>query len=158
MTEEWERYRRGQAEKWLKHIRHLGARVETMRAEIDAEREAASGLKAIQYDGMPKAATSTGDALPNAVIRIQERISAFVEELARYTDERGRAHDALSGMSDPLEHRALTYYYLLGMSWEECCVKMHYSYDGMMSLRKRALCSAYDFMPPEWRDPMERAI
>ena len=158
MTEEWERYRRGQAEKWLKHIRHLGARVETMRTEIDAEREAASGLKAIQYDGMPKAATSTGDALPNAVIRIQERIAAFVEEMARYTDERGRAHDALSGIPDPLEHRALTYYYLLGYSWEECCVKMHYSYDGMMSLRKRALCSAYDFMPPEWRDPMERAI
>lgn len=158
MPEEWERYRRGQAEKWLKHIRHLGVRVETMRAEIDAEREAASGLKAIQYDGMPKTPTSTGDALPNAVIRIHERITAFVEELARYTDERGRAHDALSGMPDPLEHRALTYYYLLGYSWEECCVRMHYTYDGMMSLRKRALCSAYDFMPPEWRDPMERAI
>lgn len=158
MTDEWERYRRAQAARWLEHIRRLGARVETLRREIDAERDAASGLKAIQYDGMPKAATSTGDALPNAVIRIQERIAAFVEEMARYTDERGRAHDALSGMSDPLEHRALTYHYLLGYSWEECCVKMHYTYDGMMSLRKRALCSAYDVMPHEFRDPMERAV
>lgn len=158
MTEEWERYRRAQAARWLEHIRRLGTRVETLQREIDAERDAASGLKAIQYDGMPKAATSTGDALPNAVIRIHERIAAFVEEMARYTDERGRAHDALSGMSDPLEHRALTYHYLLGYSWEECCVKMHYTYDGMMSLRKRALCSAYDVMPHEFRDPMERAV
>ena len=158
MTEEWERYRRGQAAKWLEHIHRLGARVETMRREIDAEREAASGLKAIQYDGMPNAATSTGDALPNAVIRIQERIAAFVEEMERYTDERGRAHDALSGMSDPLEHRALTYHYLLGYSWEECCVRMHYSYDGMMKLRRRALADAYEVMPMEWRDPMHRAI
>lgn len=158
MTDEWERYRRAQAARWLEHIRRLGTRVETLQREIDAERDAASGLKAIQYDGMPKAATSTGDALPNAVIRIHERIAAFVEEMARYTDERGRAHDALSGMSDPLEHRALTYHYLLGYSWEECCVKMHYTYDGMMSLRKRALCSAYDVMPHEFRDPMERAV
>lgn len=158
MTEEWERYRRGQAAKWLEHVYRMGIRVETMKREIDAEREAACGLKAIQYDGMPKAPTSTGDALPSAVIRIQERIAAFVEEMARYTDERGRAHDALSGMSDPLEHRALTYHYLLGYSWEECCVRMHYSYDGMMKLRARALCSAYDLMPLEWRDPMERAI
>lgn len=158
MTEEWERYRRGQAAKWLEHVYRMGLRVETMQREIDAEREAACGLKAIQYDGMPKAPTSTGDALPSAVIRIQERIAAFVEEMARYTDERGRAHDALSGMSDPLEHRALTYHYLLGYSWEECCVRMHYTYDGMMKLRARALCSAYDLMPLEWRDPMERAI
>lgn len=158
MTEEWERYRRAQAARWLEHIRRLGTRVETLQDEIDAERDAASGLRAICYDGMPKASASDGDALPNAVIRIQERIAAFVEEMARYTDERGRAHDALSGMSDPLEHRALTYHYLFGCSWEECCVRMRYSYDGMMKLRARALCSAYDFMPTEWRDPMERAI
>lgn len=158
MNDEWERYRRGQAAKWLEHVYRMGLRVETMQREIDAEREAASGLKAICYDGMPKPSASTGDALPNAVIRIQERIAEYMEEMAAYTDERGRAHEALSGMPDPMEHRALTYHYLLGLSWEECCVRMNYTYDGMMSLRKRALCSAYDVMPHEMRDPMERAV
>lgn len=158
MTDEWERYRRDQAARWLERIRRLGARVETMQREIDAEREAASGLKAICYDVTPKPSASTGDALPNAVIRIQERIAEYVEEMAAYTEERGRAHEALSGLPDPMEHRALTYHYLLGLSWEECCVRMHYTYDGMMKLRARALSSAYDVMPHEMRDPMERAI
>lgn len=157
MTDEWDRYRRAQAEKWLKHVRKLGERVEVMQREIEAERDAAGGLKAVQYDGMPRSASS-GDALPNAVIVIQERISDYVSELSRYTCEREEAHRALQAVDDPLEHRALVYYYLLGDSWEECCVKMHYSYDGMMKLRARALCSAYDVMPHAWRDPMEPAV
>lgn len=158
MTDEWERYRRAQAARWLEHVRRLGEHAETLRREVDEEREAASGLGAIRYDGMPKASCSDGDALPNAVIRIQERIARYIERLSEYEAERWAAHDALEGVADPLERRALTYHYLLGDTWEECCVKMHYSYDGMMSLRKRALSSAYDVMPHAMRDPMERAI
>ena len=98
MTEEWERYRRGQAAKWLEHIHRLGARVETMRREIDAEREAASGLKAIQYDGMPKAATSTGDALLALadVLEVHARKIAQVRALINDKEQK-RIFDDLEG-------------------------------------------------------------
>ena len=158
MTEEWERYRRAQAAKWLGHVERLGKRADTMRAEIEAERDAAAGLRAIRYDGMPKPPNAAADALPDAVARIQERIAEYEERLAAYERERWAAQDALAGMGDPMEYRALSYHYLLGWPWERCCVEMGYSYDGMMKLRARALCSAYDLMPCEWRDPMERAL
>lgn len=158
MTEEWERYRREQAAKWLEHVRKLGERAETLRMEIDAERDAASGLQAVRYDGMPHAKGVASDAVPDAVSRIQERVADYVAELSRYESERFEAHAALAEMSDEAGHRALTMHYLLGRSWEQCCVEMGYTYDGMMSVRKRALCEAYGLMPCRWRDPMERAV
>lgn len=157
MTDEWERYRRERAAAWLDSVARLGVRVETLRMEIDAERDSASGLRAVAFDGMP-GGSSSGDAIPNAVIRINDRIAAYAEEMDRYLGKRAEAHHALAKMGDEFEHRALTLHYLLGKTWEECCVEMHYSYDGMMKLRRRALCDAYDVMPLEWREPMESAV
>lgn len=157
MTEEYEQYRRAQAARWLEHVMSLGSRVRALRAEIEEQRSVASGLKAIVYDGMPRQACAYGDAIPDAVIRIQELIRDYCSELDGYVDEQRAAHEVLAKLTDRAAAEALTKHYLLGKRWELCCVEMGYSYDGMKSLRRRGLLEAYAHMPLEWRDPMHPA-
>lgn len=158
MTEEFERYRRAQAAQWMEHVRGLGARVRSIKCEIDAQRDLATGLSSVAYDGLPRQSSSDGDAVPNAVIRIQGLIAEYCSELERYVGEQREAHEALSGLSDGACREALTRHYLIGKGWEECCVDMGYTWDGMMALRRRALSAAYDLMPARWRDPRHPAI
>lgn len=157
-NDEWERYRRAQAERWLKHVMALGRRVRALQDEIECQRDMAAGLKGVDYDGMPKASGSSADAMPNAVIKLQGLIAEYCAELDGYVLEQREAHEALSALDDGATREALTRHYLLGRPWEQCCVEMGYTYDGMMKLRRRALSCAYDVMPFRRRDPMHPAI
>lgn len=157
MQEEYERYKAAQAARWLEHVAQLGTRCATLQAAIEQERANAEGVRAVCFDGMPRA-QSTGDALPNAVIRIQDAIRDFMTELAGYVEAQTDAHERITRMQDAACSGCLERHYVLGHPWERVCVDMGYSWQGMMSLRRRALAMAYEVMPTEWRDPMESAV
>ena len=158
MTDEWERYRRERAAAYLEHISGLARRVKTLELEMDELRESASGLKAIRYDGMPKGHNVSDDAMANVVSRIDDAIADYCTEMVNYLDERREAHRVLARLPRPEETEALTRHYLKGQEWLTVCIEMGYSWDGMKSIRYRALSKLYDVMPPEWRDPIEQAI
>ena len=157
-TEEFNRYKRDQAAAWLGGIRKLNARIKTLQQEIDAQRELASGLTCNSYDGMPHNSNSSADSIPNAVIRINEMVSAYCGELLQYVERQSEAHKAIQRIEDDHCRAALTSYYLLSHSWEKVCEELKYSWDGMMKLRRRALVEAYEVMPPSERDPLHPAI
>lgn len=156
--DEYERYKRAQAERWLKHVLKLGDRCRALKLEIDEQRKLASGLSGIDYSSPAVRSGKTQDAVPDAVSRLLDSIRDYCTELASYVGEQKDAHDALSKMADAVEAECLTRRYVLGQPWERACVDMRYSYDGMMSLRRRALLHAYEVMPLEWRDPMHPAV
>lgn len=162
MTEEYDVYRRSQSERWLEHVRGLGNRIRTLQSEIEAQRDIAAGVQAVCYDGMPKSPNSSADAIPNAVAAIEELIAEYATELAGYVEEQREAHDALRMMEDGVCRDALTKYYVLGRSWKSVCYDEKgnevYTYDGIMSIRRRGLLKAYDVMPTRWRDPAHPAI
>ena len=158
MDEEMQRYRVEQAHSYLERIRKLGEDCAALQAEADDARDRASGLTGIDYSRDVVRITPTDDAMVNAVESIREAVRAYAVALAEFTEERIRASEAMNRMEDYTEARALRLRYLLGWDWEKVCVKMHYSYDGMMKLRRRALCSYYDVMPHPERDAMPSAI
>lgn len=158
MSEEFEKYRAEQAAGWLEHVMATGARVRALRAEIDEQRSIASGLRSMVCDGMPRQTCAYGDALPDAVIRIQELVRGYCAELAGYVDEQREAHEALARMDDPLLADVLVRRYLLCRPWSRVCEETGYTYDGIMAVRRRALSAAYDVMPVRFRDPLHRAV
>lgn len=158
MDEEMQRYRVEQAHSYLERIRKLGEDCAALQAEADDARDRASGLTGIDYSRDMVSATPTDDAMVNAVTSIREAVRTYAVALAEYSDERMRASGAMNRMEDYTEARALRMRYLLGWDWEKVCVKMHYTYDGMMKLRRRALCSYYDVMPHVERDPLPSAL
>lgn len=154
---EIDRYKYDQARAYLEHVRALSCRTQALRAEVEAQRELADGVKAMRYgDGV--GGCSGDDRMAETVARLQELISGYCAELARYVDEQEAAHGCVVLMDRPEHAQAITAHYLLGRAWERVCVDMGYTWDGMMKLRRRAVTEFYDVMPIEWRDPKYPAI
>lgn len=158
MDEEYRQYRIDQAHAYLERIRRMGEDCAGLQQLVDDARERADGVKGIDYSAVRVSTSPTDEGMLIAVDAIKERIRDYVTALAEYEDMRHEASRSLMRMEDSVEAKALRLRYLCGYEWEAVCVDMHYSWQGMMSLRRRALTSFWEVMPPGERDPMEPAI
>lgn len=157
MDEELQRYRSEQAHAYLERIRRMGDDCAGLQEQVDDAYSRASGVKGIDYSDIRVKVSATDDAMVNAIESIKERIREYASALAEYEDMRHEAFKALQRMEDFTESKALRLRYLCGWKWERICTEMDYSWDGMMKLRRRALCSYYDFMPASERDAIPLA-
>ena len=157
ITEEWDEYKYEQARAWLEYVRGLGERAKVAQALVESERELLDGLRGIDYssDGPT---SPNDDALVDAISRLQDHIKQYIENLVEYVDVRADAVKRINGLKYAHEIECLYYRYMRNKSWEEICVDMAYTHDGMMKLRRRAIVSAYEVMPNDWRDPLHPAI
>ena len=158
MDEEYRQYRVDQAEAWLSKVRRAVDYERALRATADAQLEMADGLRGIDYAEVRVATSPSPDAIPNAVAAHMEAVEAILEIAADAAERVRRATDALAAMPDKTEASALQLYYVAGWKWEEVCVEMGYTWDGMMKLRRRALYDAYEVMPHSEREPVQPAI
>lgn len=158
MDEELIRYRADQAHAYLERVRRLGDGCAAMKQLVDDARERADGVKGVDLSAIYVQTSPTGDRMVDAVEEIRTRIREYATALAEYESERKQANDSLLMMVNFTEATALRLRYLLGWRWERICTEMHYTWDGMMSLRRRALSDYYDVMPISQRDPMHPAI
>lgn len=154
---EYERYKYDQARAYLEHVRSLSCRTQALRAEVEAQRELADGVRAMRY-GEGGGGSAEADRTADTVARLQELVACYCAELAEYVSEQQAAHERVRLMERPEHAQAITGRYLLGRTWERVCVDMGYTWDGMMKLRRRAVTEFYDVMPTEWRDPRHPAI
>ena len=154
---EFERYKYDQARAYLEHVRALSCRAQALRAEVEAQRELADGVRAMRY-GEGGGDGAGADRMADTVARLQDLVEGDCSELAGYVAEQDRAHACVRLMERPEHVQAITGRYLLGRSWERVCVDMGYTWDGMMKLRRRAVTEFYDVMPTEWRYPRHPAL
>lgn len=158
MTEEWDRYRRAQAEAWLRDVAALEPRVKALANGIAAQRMLAEGVRAIQYDGMPKPPTPTGDALENAVIKIADLVEDLETEMAEYRDRYAEAYAAVLKLDSGPKIDAVYCRCLRGMTWSETAREMGYSETQAREICSRALVDLYDHAPARYREPMHPAL
>lgn len=155
LTNEGEQRRIDMARAWLEKCRKTVGYERTLRESSAAHYDM---LRGIDYSAVNVQTSPSPDAVPNAVIAhegIAEKLDAIADDAARRIAD---AAAALASMDDPTEARCLHLYYIDAVdTWERVCVKMAYSYDGMMKLSRRALLHAYDLMPHTERDPNYRA-
>lgn len=137
------------AEAYLSHVRSLALRVQLLQEQIDRKRSMLEPC-AIRYREASAPGT-VGDAMEAGVIELHGLIRDYCTELVGYVEEQREAHHALMMLPRPEYAAALAGYYVHGKSWEQVCVDMGYSYDGIMSLRRRAVPLVYDVMPESWR-------
>lgn len=147
MDEEARRYRVDEAHAYLERVRRMGADCEGMRQQVEDAKGRLYEVGGIDYAMQPGSPNANLDAIPNMVAAVQDAVASYVEQLASYEDERRLASMAVDRLADPTEARVLRLRYLLGWKWERICCEMSYSWQGMMSLRQRALCSYYDVLP-----------
>lgn len=156
--DEYTSYKIDQAHAYLERIRKLGEDCAALQAEADDARDRASGLKGIDYAKDRVQVSPSDDGMVDAIERIHATIREYVLKLSELLDERKAASDALMLMDDYTEARALRLRYICNWKWERICTEMNYTWDGMMTLRRRALNSYWEVMPLSERDPMQPAI
>lgn len=152
---EWDDWRVEQAHAYLERVRRMGADCAGLRRLVEDARANLGAVRGLDYSRGGGSQTAGDDAIVNEIAAVQESVQAYVTRLAEYEDERHRAAMAVDRMPDPTEARVLRLRYLLGWKWENICVEVGYSYDGIMKLRRRALVSFYEVMP---RDAIPRAL
>ena len=158
MDDEYRTYRIEQAHAYLERIRKMGDNCASLQQEVEDARTRAEGVTGIDYSKDMVQVTANDDAMVNAIERIHAVMRAYTVKLSEMLDERKRASDSLNLMDDYTEARALRLRYICNWKWERVCTEMNYSWDGMMSLRRRALCSYWDVMPVSERDQIPKAI
>lgn len=90
-----------------------------MEAEMTAPR-----IQAL--DGMPKGSSSE-DPMLNYVIKRSELIDKYREKCAKLIEEQAEIETMIDNL-EPTERQLARYRYLDGMTWEEVCVAMNYSW------------------------------
>jgi hypothetical protein len=137
------------AAEYLKHIRSIGHRIAALREEIDEQRSFVE-LTGVGMDERVSSSVSV-DKFERAAIELRELIDDYANEQLAYVEEQHDAHTRLHKMKNSLHVQVLVEYYLLGKSWEQICVDTSYSWQGLMTLRRKALHSFYDYIPEEYR-------
>lgn len=150
--DETTRYRADEAHAYLERVRQMGDDCAGMREQVEDAKARLYEVRGIDYARQPGSPNANVDAIPNAVASVQDAVAAYIEKLAEFEDERRLASMAVDRLADPSEARVLRLRYLLGWKWERICYEMGYSWQGMMSLRLRALSSFYDVIPHRHRE------
>ena len=136
------------AKEYLSYIRSLQRKIKLLDEEI-AHHRALLELSGVDYsEGVSGGASRS--QLEAGVIKLQELLEERVNETAECVEQQMLANEVL-GKLRPDHCRALYLYYLSDKTWKEVCAEMRYSWQGMMSLRRRAMIEVYDYMPEEWR-------
>lgn len=112
--------------KQLHSYRQLKAEHEQIGNELKKLEAFMTSPRGINMDGMPRGSGS-GDPLFGVVskhIALKERYQGLLEELA---SAQTSIEDIIEGL-EPMERQLMRYRYLDGLTWEEVCVKIGYSW------------------------------
>lgn len=122
--------------------------MQLLQEEID-QQERLLDVSGIDY-GDKITISPTDSTIPNGVSQLIKLREDYLDELERYADEKRIAHDCFSKLST-IPRVALTRYYIMCHTWEECWTTMGYSESHMMRIREQGLLELFYVMPGEWR-------
>lgn len=147
MDEEYKRYRAEQSAEHLDHVRGIALRVISLKHSIEEQRAIAEGVTGIDYAKDMVSTSPTDNHMPHSVQRLQDLIAEKEALCHDYEIEIRATYSAIDKMKAPECAAALEMHYLGGKSWTRCAAELGYTKQGMMDLRRRALCDFFDFIP-----------
>ena len=155
MTDEFKIYA---AEQYALHIRSMRRRVTAAQMDIDDMRESVCGVSGVAYSDMPGNPNAYGDAIPDGIAKLHEMIADYVTQLVEWMDERYEAKQCFKQL-DNRSYELLTFYYSMGLTWEQTADRMGYTSEHVQrNLKPVALRMLYTVMPEQWRRNLPNAM
>lgn len=121
----------------LREYRDLKREKEQIRQKLETMEAALYYPKPQRFTGMPSN-PSAGNAMEDMAARHLEILDVYKEKLRRLDEELQAIEAAIDGLSSR-ERALLRYYYIDGLSWEEVCVAMSYSWRQVHRIHAGAL-------------------
>lgn len=106
---------------------------------LEAKRHAPGSIR---MDGMPHG-SSSGDAMASGLILKEELQARYARKVQEMEAVQSAIEDLIEGLS-PTERKLLRHRYIKGMTWENVCVAMSYSWRQTHNIHAKALDKLID--------------
>ena len=101
-------------------------------------------LKSPIITGMPAVHSPDADKLGNVVWKIQEKEIKYLAKLDVILNEEKDVEKVIDALKDSRERTIMRYRYIRGLSWEEVCVKVNYSWKQVHRFHSNSLNKILD--------------
>lgn len=117
---------REQLKKRLKSYRTIRAEYQQVKKERDWVLENMDSLRAANLDGMPRG-SGVSDPVSQAYDKMEALLTRYTAQLERLGAEQAAIEDMIAGL-ESVERRLMRHKYFEGLTWEEVCVAINYSW------------------------------
>lgn len=121
----------------LNRYRELTVEIRQLREEIDRVERVMLGAHGIQNDGQPHG-TGISDPTYATASRHLALVSRYELMIVKLSEEQERI-EALIDALEPRLRALMRYHYVDGLTWEEVCVRINYSWRHTHNLHSSAL-------------------
>lgn len=124
------------AKEFLKQYEYADRRARRLRAEYEREHELIGSIS-INIDGMPHG-FGISRKVENEALRLADKAAKWKEAELEAIAKRQEVFDLIYDI-DGIEGEVLIERYVNLRKWEEICILVHYSWQGVHKVHKRAL-------------------
>lgn len=110
-------------------------RLITMIEELEAQMQSPRSQR---LDGMPRGGSAPSNPVENLVVKHVELIERYQQKVAELTEAAGEIENAIEVL-DHRERTLIRLHYIQGLTWEEVCVAMTYSWRQVHRIHSKAL-------------------
>lgn len=126
------------AKEYLRQYEYATMRIRRLEEELDQETDLIDAIRsASDNDGMPHG-SGTSDPTAEKAIRLADKTLRLIDARLDAVRIRQEVYDFIQGI-DGIEGEVLYERYINLRKWEEICVLVHYSWQGVHKVHKRAL-------------------
>lgn len=145
---EFDAYRIGTAERWLRRARAARTSAERARAALREAEEAATAVKGLSYERIGGAQMENGDdTMAAKVARIEAARDRYAEQLAEYLEHVEHVDRVLARLEDHRHAQLLRLRYLDDKPWCDVERAMSYSERMVQYLSRDALLALFELIP-----------
>ena len=128
---------REQLKKRLKNYRTIRAEYQQVKKERNWVLENMDSLRASNLDGMPRG-SGVSDPVAQAFAKQEALLRRYTEQLERLGAEQAAIEGMIAGL-ESVERRLMRHKYFEGLTWEEVCVAINYSWRQTHNIHAEAL-------------------
>lgn len=148
---------RDKALRYLNHMRGLAFKAETLKLQIERQREIADGLKSIRYGEVKSNGAVYVDAIPDVIAKIDELTAQHADAAILYAEAYEEAAAVIDSIDDSGVSGVVTRRFLLGWSNQKIAHYSHYRIENVIRMEDVGLNEVYRLMPEEWREmPLDK--
>ena len=110
-------------------------RLVTMIEELEAQMQSPRSQR---LDGMPRGGSAPSNPVETLAVKHVELIERYQQKVAELTEAAGEIENAIE-ILDHRERTLIRLHYIQGLTWEEVCVAMTYSWRQVHRIHSKAL-------------------
>lgn len=122
----------------LKNYRNLRTKIRLLKEQIEDLSGAVISPGSVKITGMPMEHSADPDKVGNTIALIDKLTDVYNKKLKRCLEQQSKIEAAVEALNDD-EQNLIRLYYFQGLTWEEVCCHINYSWTSLHRKHKAIL-------------------